>query len=127
LPRLRNSYPYRKALLLHGLITWVWHWPVVVAMGLAQGGNPWVGVSLLLGISLIPTILHAVVFAYIWTRSGSLAVATVYHAAFDEVRDTLEDTTGLGALGQNWQMLVLTVLGLVLLWKAPWRERLRGG
>ena len=66
--------------------------------------------------------MHAIVFAYIWSSTQSLAVSTVYHAAFDEVRDTLEGSVGLGPLSQNWQMLILTILGIALLWKAKWKK-----
>ncbi|WP_299215400.1 hypothetical protein [uncultured Aquimarina sp.] len=45
----------------------------------------------------------------------------MYHISFDEVRDTLESTVGLGVFGQNCQMLVLTILGMLLLWKVQWR------
>lgn len=117
LPRLLAKHSYRKALLIHGLITWVWHLPFIFVMGFGAGNNPKVDVPLVLAVSIIPTILHAVVFAYIWSRTASLAVSTFYHVCFDEVRDTLENTVGFGSLGQNWQMLVLTVLGIWLLWK----------
>lgn len=120
LPRLLQRYSYRKALLVHGLVTWVWHLPFVFVMGVEAGENPWVSVPMVLAISFIPTILHAVVFAYIWSRTASLAVSVFYHVCFDEVRDTLRDGIGLGALGENWQMLVLTVLGIWLLWKGKW-------
>ena len=123
LPRLFARYSTRRALLLHGFITWVWHLPVLVVMGLKMPGNPLVLVPLVMLISLIPTIMHAVVFAYIWSSTQSLAVVTVYHAAFDEVRDTLEGSVGLGPLSQNWQMLILTILGIALLWKAKWKTK----
>jgi membrane protease YdiL (CAAX protease family) len=122
LPHLFARYSTRSALLLHGFITWVWHLPVIVVMGMQMTGNPLVSVSLVMLISLIPTIMHAVVFAYIWSSTQSLAVATVYHSAFDEVRDTLEGSVGLGPLSQNWQMLILTILGIALLWKAKWKK-----
>ena len=122
LPRLFARYTARYALLLHGFITWAWHLPFVVVMGMQMAGNPLVSVPLVMLVSLIPTIMHAVVFAYIWSSTQSLTVATVYHAAFDEVRDTIEGTVGLGPLSQNWQMLILTVLGIALLWKAKWRK-----
>ncbi len=120
LPRLMTRHSTRRALLLHGMITWVWHMPVVVVLGTQLGGDLLVAVALVIGVSLIPTVMHAIVFAYIWSSSGSLAVTTAYHAAFDEVRDSLDETVGLGPLGQYWQMLVLTVLGLTFLWKATW-------
>lgn len=125
LPRLLKKYNCRKALIIHGLITWIWHLPFVVIMGLNAGENPWISVPEILAISLIPTTLHAVVFAFIWSRTASLAVSTMYHISFDEVRDTIENTIGLGVLGQNWQMLVLTVLGIWLLWKAKWNFRFK--
>ncbi len=121
LPRLLKKYPYRKALLVHGLITWIWHLPVIFVMGFEAGENPWVSVPMVLTVSFIPTIFHAVVFAYIWSRTASLAVSTFYHISFDEVRDTLEGSIGLGSFGQNWQMPVLTILGIILLWKGNWK------
>jgi membrane protease YdiL (CAAX protease family) len=90
-------------------------------MGLKAGDDAMVSIPIVLTVSFVPTIMHAIVFAYIWSRTGSLAVSTVYHVCFDEVRDTLEGTIGLGTLGQNWQMLVLTLLGILLLWKGKWR------
>jgi membrane protease YdiL (CAAX protease family) len=121
LPRLLARYSSRRALLLHGLVTWLWHLPFTVVIGLQLGGNPVASVPLILVVSMIPTVMHAVVFAYIWSTTQSLAVASVYHSAFDEVRDTLEGSVGFGPLAQNWQMVVLTILGLVILWKAKWR------
>ncbi|HII02774.1 TPA: CPBP family intramembrane metalloprotease [Methanosarcinaceae archaeon] len=123
LPRLFARYSTRRALLFHGFITWVWHLPVLVVMGIQMTGNPLVSVPLVMLVSLIPTVMHAVVFAYIWSSTQSLAVVTVYHAAFDEVRDTLEGSVGLGPLSQNWQMLILTILGVALLWKAKWKTK----
>lgn len=124
LPRLLNRYRPRRALLLHGLITWFWHIPFVVVIGLELGGNPIASLPLVIAVSSIPTIMHAVVFAYIWSSTQSLAVATVYHSAFDEVRDTLEGSIGFGPLAENWQMVVLTILGVIILWKAKWRKHL---
>ncbi len=120
LPRLLVAYKYRKALLIHGFITWIWHLPFLIIIGLETGNNIWF-VPIVLIVSFIPAIMHAVVFAYIWSRTASLAVVTLYHVFFDEVRDTLQDTVGLGALGENWQMLVLTIMGILLLWKVTWR------
>jgi membrane protease YdiL (CAAX protease family) len=124
LPRLLARYSSRRALILHGVITWVWHLPFVVVIGLQLGGNPIASIPLALTVSLIPTVMHAVVFAYIWSTTQSLAVATVYHSAFDEVRDTLEGAIGFGLLAENWQMVVLTILGAMLLWKGKWRKHL---
>lgn len=123
LPRMMARYTTRKALLIHGFITWFWHLPVIVIMGVNMGGNLIVTISAIVVISLIPTIMHAIVFAAFWSTSNSLAVSTVYHSAFDETRDTLQNAVGLGPLAEIWQMLILTMLGMTLLWRTKWLER----
>jgi membrane protease YdiL (CAAX protease family) len=120
LPRLLERFTTRTALLVHGFVTWLWHLPFIVTMGFELGEDPAISVPLVLAVSLIPTVLHAVVFAYLWSISGSLLVVTVYHSAFDEVRDTLQESVGFGTLAENWQAVVLTTLGGLLLWKVPW-------
>jgi membrane protease YdiL (CAAX protease family) len=126
LPRLVERFTPRKALLLHGFVTWLWHLPFIVTMGFELGGAPAVSVPLVALVSLVPTVLHAVVFAYLWSTSGSLPVATAYHSAFDEVRDTLREAVGFGTLAENWQAVVLTILGALLLWKVPWNTPSQG-
>ena len=120
LPRLFQRYSLQKALLIQGFITWIWHLPILLIMGTKMEGNIVTNSTLILVVSFIPTVLHAVVFAYIWARSLSIAVVTVYHVFFDEIRDTIETTVGFGFLGSNWQMLILSLLGLLLLWKGKW-------
>jgi membrane protease YdiL (CAAX protease family) len=120
LPRLLRRSSARRALVMHGFVTWLWHAPFIVTMGFQIGGRPEVSVPLVLAVSLIPTVMHAIVFAYLWSVSGSLLVATVYHSAFDEVRDTLQQAVGFGVLAENWQAVVLTILGALLLWKVSW-------
>ena len=44
----------------------------------------------------------------------------VYHAAFDEIRDAISYSIGFGPLVDIWQMLTLTILGGLLLWKGNW-------
>lgn len=120
LPKLLKTYTPRKALLIHGFITWFWHLPVIVALGLNIQGNHIVAISGIALISLIPTIMHAIVFAFFWSVSNSLIVATMYHSAFDETRDTLQGSIGFGPLVEIWQMILLTIMGLVFLWKIKW-------
>jgi membrane protease YdiL (CAAX protease family) len=115
LPRLLERYSSRQALLLHGFITWFWHLPVVVVMGLSLKGNPLVTVPTVALISLIPTIMHAIVFAYVWSISKSIFASTVYHSVFDEVRDSLQNLIGFGPIVVIWQMVLLTLLGLTIL------------
>jgi membrane protease YdiL (CAAX protease family) len=120
LPRLLTRFSTRRALVVHGLITWLWHAPFVVAVALRMDGRAEITVPLVLAVSLVPTVMHAIVFACVWSISRSLLVATTYHAAFDEVRDTLQASVGLGVISENWQAVVLTLLGSLLLWRSSW-------
>jgi len=131
LPRLAQRHGARKGVLLHGVIWWAWHLPILIGSAAAYGSGPlWSGgpdasvpvtVAVLLAIGFIPTVLHAVVFAYIWSRSGSIAVATVYHTAYDGIRDSLSTTIGLGPIGSLWSGLLLLVLGASLLFTSQWK------
>ena len=120
LPRLLKQYSPRKALLLHGFVTWFWHLPFLVILGFNMDSSPGLTILAVLLISLVPAVMHAVVFAWFWARSGSLLLVTVYHAAFDETRDSLQATFGFGWFAENWQMLVLTILGIILLARTRW-------
>ena len=124
LPHLAKLYSLRSALLLHAFIWWAWHLPVIVGMGMTEKLTDNVGISIviMLAVSLIPSMMHAIVYAYIWTVTQSLAVVTVYHAAYDEIRDAIEVSIGLSPLVQVWQVLTLTVLGGLLLWKGNWQK-----
>jgi membrane protease YdiL (CAAX protease family) len=125
LPRLARRYSVRWALLLHAFIWWAWHLPTLVGFGARTEGvaDPVLGVAVVLLISIIPSMMHAVIYAYIWSSSQSLAVATVYHSAFDETRDALETSVGFGPfVDVIWQNVVLTLLGALLLWKATWKH-----
>jgi membrane protease YdiL (CAAX protease family) len=127
LPRLTAKYGAKKALLIHAFIWWFWHLPVLVGMGLNNNDvsdNQLINVAVISAVSIIPSMLHAVIFAFIWSKTKSLAVVTVYHAAFDEVRDTLEHSIGFGPLVNNWQMIVIIITGGLLLWKANWKKLL---
>lgn len=127
LPRLTEKFGAKKGLLLHAFIWWGWHLPVLVGIGLKEtvaGSSSLLNLLLVIFISIIPSMLHAVIFAYIWGKTKSLAVATVYHAAFDEVRDTMEKTIGFGTFTESWQMVVIIIVGGLLLWKADWGELL---
>ena len=123
LRHLAERYPLRRALLLHAFIWWAWHLPALVGIGLADAaeGGAAGALAFTLGISLIPAMMHAIIFAYIWSATQSLAVATVYHSAYDEVRDALERSVGFGPLVSVWQALVLTILGAVWLWRGNWK------
>lgn len=129
LPHLAERYSLRKALLLHGFIWWAWHIPALVRIGARSAGpeaSIWISILLTMFISLIPATMNAILFAYVWTASQSLAVASVYHAAYDEVRDALEKAIGFGPLVSIWEMAFTTIFGAIVLWRANWKP-LRSG
>ncbi len=134
LPRLAKIHTPRKAVLLHAVIWWAWHLPAIVGIGLEQAGMGTAGATGATGtnliiiviaviiITLIPSAMHAVIYAYVWAKSQSLAVATVYHAAYDEIRDTMQDTTGMVPITDLWTNLVITLVGVILLLKVDWKN-----
>ncbi len=123
LPRLVKRYSTRKAILIHAFTWWAWHLPVIFTIGIRQGIGSSVGesIALITLIMLIPSMMNAVIFAYVWTATKSLAVSSVYHSAYDEVRDAIEKTIGFGPLVSIWEMAVTTLLGAFLLWKGNWK------
>lgn len=125
LQRISRRHSVRRAVGWHSVIWWAWHLPALVGIGMRAetiAGGLVLAIAGVLVISFIPAVMHGVVFAYIWTQSQSLAVATVYHAAYDEIRDTLDATVGLDSLSDLWSNIILTLLGAVLLWKGNWKN-----
>jgi len=125
LPRLAQRHSLRKALLIHAFIWWAWHIPALVKSGLQVEGadvNPWLSVTVTMLVSLFPAMMNAILFAYVWTASQSLAVASVYHSAYDEVRDALDRGIGFGPLVSIWEMLITAILGFFLLVRGSWRS-----
>jgi membrane protease YdiL (CAAX protease family) len=133
LPHLAQQMSARKAVFVHAVVWWAWHQPLVIGQSIVlaialtkQTGQP-IGrtVALVVGMqvlsSFVPVVLHAVIFAFIWMRSRSLAVSSVYHAAFDGIRDSLALTVGLGPLTLWWPNLTIILVGAALLWQANWK------
>ena len=130
LPRLAQRHSVRKALLLHAFIWWAWHIPALVRIGAQVDGaetSVWLSVAVTLLVSLLPAMMNAILFAYVWTASQSLAVTSVYHSAYDEVRDALERGIGFGPLVSLWEMAITLVFGAILLWKANWSGLTKAG
>jgi membrane protease YdiL (CAAX protease family) len=133
LPHLVQQISARKAVLVHAVVWWAWHQPLVIgqsivaAIALAQQTGQPIGrtVALAIGMqvlgSFVPAVLHTVIFAIIWMRSRSLAVSSVYHAAYDGIRDSLALTVGLSPLTIWWSGLTIILVGAVLLWRGNWR------
>ncbi len=133
LPHMARSMPVRKAVFWHAVIWWAWHLPVLVGTGIKTGiataeqtGLPVVASAIvttltIVLVGMIPTILHGVIFAYLWARTPSLAVATVYHALYDGVRDALGNIANLST-SALWANAVVMVLGILFLWKGNWKN-----
>ncbi|MGZ8558143.1 MAG: CPBP family intramembrane glutamic endopeptidase [Chitinophagaceae bacterium] len=127
LPGLSEKHGPKKGLLIHAFVWWFWHLPVIIGIGLNDtevSDNQYINVASITLLSIIPSMLHAIIFAFIWSKTRSLAVVSVYHAAFDEVRDALENSIGFGSLVNNWQMIVIIITGGLLLWKVNWAKLL---
>lgn len=132
LPRLAQRMSPRRAVLLHGVIWGAWHIPLVAGGGFMAGAAVaeqshlpvWIAgtfVALVaVVIGLIPAMLHAVIFAYLWVRSRSLAVVTVYHAAYDGFRDSLGVVFTAAQMVGLWASGLIVILGAILLWKGDW-------
>jgi membrane protease YdiL (CAAX protease family) len=134
LPHLAQRMSVRKAVALHALIWWAWHLPLLVGTGVQAGVagaaetnlpvalSVFIVVAAVVIVGAIPSIMHGIVFAYIWVRSESLAVATVYHAAYDGVRDSLGMVAGLPSMVGLWANMLLMILGIAVLWKGNWKK-----
>lgn len=131
LPRLARRMSPRRAVIVHALIWWAWHLPITVGAAIPMGiataesaklpmGNA-VAVAVLasLLVSILPVVLHGVIFAYIWTRFRSLPVSSVYHAAYDGWRDGIGVAIGLGSAAL-WANLLILLVGIFLLWRGNW-------
>lgn len=103
----------RRALLVHGVIWGVWHWPIIAMghnYGLGYPGAPLVGMLLMVGF----TVAVGVVFGWLSLRSGSVWPAALGHAM-------VNGAGGLGLLflvGEPDLLLGPTASGL--LGTLPW-------
>jgi membrane protease YdiL (CAAX protease family) len=132
LPHLAQQMNARKAVLIHAMVWWAWHLPLVIGQTLVlsialakQTGKPMgLSVALVIGVQLLLSfvggVLHGVIFAYIWMRGRSLVVSSVYHATYDGLRDSLALTVGLGPLTSWWSGLIIILVGVILLWRGKW-------
>lgn len=137
LPHLARRFSPRKAVIVHSIIWYIWHWPIVIGLavwiGIASAAEMqlpvWAAVTImipsLLILGAVPAILHGVIFAYFWVWSASLAVVTVYHLAYDGVRDSIQTYIGSGLISAIWTYIVIIALGAILLWKADWTSLAR--
>jgi len=103
----------RRALVLHGLIWGVWHWPIIAMghnYGLGYPGAPWAGMVVMAAF----TVVVGVFLGWLTLRSGSVWPATVAHAM-------VNGSAGLGILfvvGSPRLLFGPTAVGLVGM--LPW-------
>ncbi|WP_135365143.1 CPBP family intramembrane glutamic endopeptidase [Halosimplex halophilum] len=70
---------WRRALVTHGVVWGVWHWPVIAMgynYGLAYTGAPWLGLAAM----TVATVGLGVFLGWVTLRSGSVFPAVVGHA-----------------------------------------------
>jgi len=120
----------RRAVVFHGVVWGVWHWPVI-AMGYEYGLTYW-GFPYL-GFLLFPvfTVAAGTLLAWLWFRSGSVWAPSVGHGAINAVAGL-----GIYAVAGRPDLLVgplpVGVVGglpyvLLALWLLRRREGLRAG
>ncbi len=131
LPRIAAKTSPRRAVIYHSLIWWAWHLPIILSalffslLAVPGGGQITVieiltSTLLVVLLSIAPSALHGVIFAYIWTRTRSLGVATVYHSAVDTTRDSILILVGSGPVNSIWSTIMISVIGIILLIRGKW-------
>ena len=137
LPRLWWMGP-RRAALVNGLIWWAWHYPlfliplvrsmVTTEQNLPAGWTPLTTVLFLTLPHILRLICLGYIFSYVWVRSGSIAVASVFHGAWDAVRNLTffwlvgSGFAGIlpGVLDFPLPFLIELVLALFFVWRGRW-------
>ncbi len=78
----------RRALLLHGAIWGAWHWPLLFAARLR--GDIGVVECVVGMIAMLPvTAAIGAIVGWLWLRSASILLVTVFHFCYDFFRDGL--------------------------------------
>jgi membrane protease YdiL (CAAX protease family) len=128
LPRLARSRSPEGAALVHSLIWWVWRLPLFAAVYIMEGRDlallsglppaftiPWV-----IGVAALAALMHGVIYAYFWVRSGSIIVVSLYHLLYAGLRDTMWLTMGFGYITQWWGLVIVSLVGAYLIWRGDW-------
>lgn len=120
----------RKALIVGAIIYWAWHWPVwlipFVSTSMTNAGQ----LNLNMVIQMLPTILFgalltgctAIILSYVWMRSGSIVVSSVFHGYFDGLRNITMFylLVNASALSNIYYVAFIIILTLLLLWRGRW-------
>jgi membrane protease YdiL (CAAX protease family) len=130
LPRLWWLGP-RRAVMANAVIWWIWHIPTVelgfflLAPIIAAKLNLSVGTYLQtvalpqIAITFLSAIFAGVIFCYIWIRSGSIVVASVFHGLWGTIRNLSTLWTG-NVLTSYLPIVLIIIIGLLLIWRGQW-------
>lgn len=124
LPHIAQTHSPRKAVLLHNIIWWAWHIPMLATgwiILLNTMGMGTVAVSIIMGM-IVTLIGQGVIFAYVWVKSQSLAVSTFLHTTNNGIKDSIFMTMGVGSLTGLSTTFVLVIVGTILLWRGDWKK-----
>lgn len=111
----------RKALVVLAVIYWAWHLPVVLPTMLTYQSSLLQIIPTLL-IALLVTGCSAIILSYVWVRSGSIVVASVFHGLFDAARNIMtyylfQDASPLILFSYS---IIIVIIGLLMLWRVKW-------
>ena len=130
LPRLWWLGP-RRAVIVNSIIWWIWHIPTVelgfflLAPVIAAKMNVSVAdyysrvVLTQVPLTFLSGFFAGVIFCYVWMRSGSIVVASVFHGIWGTVRNLSMLWTG-NVLTSLLPLILIVVIGLLLLWRGRW-------
>lgn len=129
LPKLAEKHTPRKAIMIHAFIWWSWHLPMVLpiiylTLKATEMGPTGVilGTIAALAGNFVSAMFVSVVFAYVWVKSQSLAVTSLFHGWYDGFRDAAGSVMSMGAATSLLPALFMTLLGIYFLWKGNWKN-----
>ena len=131
LPRMARMMSPRKAVVWHGIIWYVWHWPLLgsasfmmIRAASPESALPWILLMTAGGLAIgsILVIFDGAIFARLWAGSGSIAIATVLHAEYDGFRDSLGITVGSGPIGSVCMPVLIILIGAFIFFRTDWKK-----
>ncbi len=130
LPRLALTRTPERAVIIHSVLWWIWRLPLFAMPYYIEGlrlsnlsGLPeQFTVAWVVAVGALAGIMSGVIYAYFWMRSGSLLVTTVYYTLYTGLRDAIWITIGFGYITQAWPLIVVTIVGIFLIFKGDWRQ-----
>lgn len=126
LPRMWWMGP-RKAIIAAAIIYVVWHYPVSIIPFVINSINAGQLNLLTLATNIIGGLIitgsTAIILSYVWVRSGSIVVASVFHGWFDAIRNITIAyifVINVNPISHAYYPIFLIVLGGLLLWRFKW-------